>query len=188
MDFGLGDRRAVVTHTDVAIGAACASVLRAEGVDVLDAVEWDGSTPVDIVVADAPAMAGSTLLDVSSAEQLDDAWEAVVDTVDLYRRVLPGMAERRWGRLVWVGTAASRSLDAGSDDLGAVVTLAMRAAGKVVAAEAGPSHITANGVLHGGDVTPGDVATAVAFLCSEGAGYLTGVTLTVDGGAGAAVF
>lgn len=98
------------------------------------------------------------------------------------------MADRRWGRLVWVGTAASRSLDADGDELGAVVTLAMRAVGKVVAAEAGPSNITANAVLHGGDATPDDVAAAVTFLCSEDAGYLTGVTITVDGGAAAAVF
>jgi 3-oxoacyl-[acyl-carrier protein] reductase len=43
-------------------------------------------------------------------------------------------------------------------------------------------------VLRGGVSTDDDVAAAVAFLCSEGAGYLTGVTITVDGGVGSAVF
>lgn len=187
MDLGLSDRRALVTHADGPIGATCARALRAEGVHVLDAAGWDGAAPVDIVVADATGMGGSTLLDVSSVGQLDDAWTTVVDAVDLYRRVVPGMAERRWGRLVWVGTAASRSLDADDDEIGAIVTLAMRAVGKVVAAEAGPTNVTANAVLHGGQVGPDDVASAVCFLCSEGAGYLTGVSVTVDGGAAAAV-
>ena len=30
--------------------------------------------------------------------------------------------------------------------------------------------------------TPEDVAEAVAFLCGEGAGYITGQVLTIDGG------
>jgi 3-oxoacyl-[acyl-carrier protein] reductase len=35
---------------------------------------------------------------------------------------------------------------------------------------------------HTGD--PTDIATAAAFLCSEEAGYITGVVLDVDGGIG----
>ncbi len=69
-----------------------------------------------------------------------------------------------------------------------MVTLAMRAAGKVLAAEAGPFSVTANSVIHGGNATPDDVAATVTFLCSEGAGYITGVTIAVDGGAGTAMF
>jgi enoyl-[acyl-carrier-protein] reductase (NADH) len=82
----------------------------------------------------------------------------------------------------------ARSLDAGDDEIDAVVSLAMRAINKVIASEAGPSNVTANAVLYGGDATDDDVAAVAAFLCSEGAGYLTGVTVTVDSGTGSAVF
>jgi NAD(P)-dependent dehydrogenase (short-subunit alcohol dehydrogenase family) len=48
--------------------------------------------------------------------------------------------------------------------------------------------VTANAVLCGGTATDDDVAAMVAFLCSDGAGYMTGVTVTVDGGVGSAVY
>jgi hypothetical protein len=98
------------------------------------------------------------------------------------------MRTQQWGRFVWVGSAASRSLDADEDDLDVVATLGMRALHKVIAFDEGPANILANTVLRGSGVGDRDVADAVAFLCSQGAGYLTGVTLTVDGGTGSAVF
>jgi 3-oxoacyl-[acyl-carrier protein] reductase len=131
------------------------------------------------------------LLDIASADPLHEAWHSVEMAIDVYRSAIPRMAARRWGRFVWVGSSASRSLDAaatGADEHAAVVALAMRAAGKVLASEVGQFNVTANSVLHGGDATPEDVAATVAFLCSDGAGYITGVTITVDGGAGTSMF
>jgi NAD(P)-dependent dehydrogenase (short-subunit alcohol dehydrogenase family) len=193
MDFGLSKRRAFVTHPNDAVGAACIRALTAEGVEVVDELEIDSvGGGVDIVVALSSARDSANLLDVSSETELYQSWEVVVETIDLYRKALPNMSDKRWGRFIWIGTADSRSLDARpgdeNDELGAIVTLAMRAADKVVAAEAGAANITANSVLHGGDATPDDVAATVAFLCSNGAGYTTGVTITVDGGQGSAMF
>lgn len=185
MDYGLRGRRALVTCPDDPVGAACVLALRSEGATVVE------STDVDIVVARATALPELSLLDVDSAVPLHQAWNVVVDTVELYRNALAGMGERGWGRFVWIGAAASRSLDGdvpGPAEHDAIVTLAMRAAGKVLASEAGQFNITANSVIHGGEATPDDVAAAVTFLCSVGAGYITGVTITVDGGAGSAMF
>jgi NAD(P)-dependent dehydrogenase (short-subunit alcohol dehydrogenase family) len=79
-------------------------------------------------------------------------------------------------------------MDADDDEIDAVVSLAMMGLHKVVTAEEGAHAVTANTVLRGEDADDEDVAHTVAFLCSTGAGYLSGVTLTVDGGAGSAMF
>jgi NAD(P)-dependent dehydrogenase (short-subunit alcohol dehydrogenase family) len=187
MQYGLTGRRVLITRPDDPLGEACARALSAEGALLVDAVEADP----DVVIANGPIEPGASVLEVTSADQLHDAWGAVVESVDVYRQALPPMRTRGWGRLVWVGTGASRSLDGDGehpDELAAMVTLAMRAACKVAASEAGPDGVTANTVLAGGAATPDDIAASVAFLCSEGAGYITGVTITVDGGAGSAVY
>jgi NAD(P)-dependent dehydrogenase (short-subunit alcohol dehydrogenase family) len=169
---------------DGGIGAACQRALEAEAVKVVA----EPTDDVDIVVLHSRANPDRAVTDVASAEELHEAWDSVVDAVAAYRQVLPAMSARGWGRFVWVGSAAAKSVDADNDDLGAIVSLAMMATHKVVASEAGPSNVTANTVLLGGTATDDDAAAAVAFLCSQGAGYMTGVTLTVDGGAGSAVY
>jgi 3-oxoacyl-[acyl-carrier protein] reductase len=182
MDLEIAGRTALVAGG--AFGAELTKALQAEGVRVVTEV----TDQVDIVVSQAPSSHDLGFLDVTSAEQLHEAWEALVRTVASYRTALPGMARRGWGRCIWIGSAAAKSLDADDDDLGAVVSLGVMAANKVISAECGSSGITANAVLHGGSATDEDIGSAVAFLCSQGASYLTGVTIVVDGGAGMAMF
>jgi len=184
MDLGLRDRTALVVGPDSVVGAACARALAAEGARVVKVLADD----VDIVVAHADSRGRLSLSDVRSADDLHRSWDVVVDTVELFRSALPAMSGRGWGRFVWVGSAASRSLDAADDELDAITSLAMRATQKVIAVEAGPTGVTANAVLRGGEASPDDVAAAVVFLCSVGAGYITGVSIGVDGGVGASVF
>lgn len=181
MDLGLKDRVVDVVGGD-GIGRACADLLVKEG-----AVLATGDGPVDIVIAHGEGR-GTAMLDVTSADQLHDAWDAVVQAVARYHEVLPGMTERRWGRFVWIGSAQAKSVDAGDDELDAVVTLGMMGLSKVIAHEEGPANLTANVVLRGGDATDDDVAAVVAYLCSNDATYVSGTTITVDGGAGSAIF
>jgi 3-oxoacyl-[acyl-carrier protein] reductase len=184
MDFGLSGRTAFLLGESTSTTNACARELQSEGVRV---ASFDDADRADIVVAFAHVRAGSNAVE-ATLEDLYVSWDRVVDAVAAYRRALPHMRLQQWGRFVWVGSAASRSLDADEDDLNVVATLGVRALHKVIAVDEGPANILANTVLRGTDVTDQDVADAVAFLCSQGAGYLTGVTLTVDGGTGSAVF
>lgn len=189
MDLGIAGRTALVVGPDDDVAVACRTLLAAEGARL--AVSADDG-PVDIVVAHGTARHGSQVMSITSADEWHTVWDDVVHALDVFGRVLPGMRERGWGRFVWVGTAGSRSLDAELpgqlDEVGAVASLAMRAAQKVIASEGGPQGVIANSVLRGGDATADDVAAAVAFWCSQWCGYTTGASIDVSGGVGSGVF
>jgi NAD(P)-dependent dehydrogenase (short-subunit alcohol dehydrogenase family) len=190
MDLGLAGRLAFVAGADRGIGLACASALRAEGVRLTaDPGE------ADIVVAHArdPAdpqhrFEGPSLLDPDALAGLRTRWREVAGTVACYRTAVEGMAARRWGRLVWIGSAQAKSVNSGGDDVDGVISLAMMGLHKVITGEESAGNITANAVLRGGQADDGSVADVVTFLCSRGAGYLSGTTIVVDGGVGSAVF
>jgi 3-oxoacyl-[acyl-carrier protein] reductase len=142
----------------------------------------------------------------------DDAWDesfAINFTAvrKLTQALLPGMIERRWGRVVCVtGTAEPRQVNA------AVAAKAgVHAWAKGLSREMGPHGITVNcvapGRVHSEQIdqklhpTPesqaeftraniplgyfgdaADVAALIAFLCSGRARYITGERIHVDGG------
>lgn len=140
----------------------------------------------------------------------DQAWD-VQTTVNLRagfiltQQVARHMMERRIpGRVVNVSSVGARHSH-GDRTLYDALKAAVEAMTRGVARELGPNGITVNCIAPGivmaesatmsvyagrraADVplgrvgTPGDVASAVAFLCSPEARYITGQTLTVDGG------
>ncbi len=142
-----------------------------------------------------------------SPQLSDEDWSVVLETnltatFRLTRRALRPMMRARFGRFVNVSSIVGLKANPGQANYAAakagVVGLT-----KTVAAEVARRGVTVNAVAPGfieTDMTadlgdelvkliparrigrPEEVAAAVRFLCSEGAGYVTGATLTVDGG------
>ncbi len=117
-----------------------------------------------------------------------------------------GMLSRRWGRIVNISSLAAFSGSAGQTNYAAAKG-ALVAFTKSLAAEVAPYGVTVNAVAPGfvetemiafmskesrDDFlkriparrfgTPADIAPLVSFLCSDGASYLNGQTIRVDGG------
>lgn len=124
----------------------------------------------------------------------------------LVSAVVPGMLQRKWGRIVAVSSSLSRFASEGFGAHAAAKS-ALDGACRVLARELGPSGITVNIAAPGlveTDATahqpqemkqmiarftplrrvglPEDVAGAVAFLCSEEGRWVTGQYLPLNGG------
>ena len=241
-NLNLRGRRAFVTGGSKGIGAAIVRRLCAQGAEVVLSAQdmplaerlaaETGARAVRLDLTDLRAahqvVAGHGPLDilVNNAGQDQHAFftktsiedwryllavnlEAVLATT---HAALPGMQERKYGRIINIGSEAGRQGSKG----GAIYAAAkggVIAFTKSIARENGRFGITANVIAPGpvdtpllrkaleggGDKllevmkgatllnrlgTPEEVAAAVVFLASEEAGFITGETLGVSGGMG----
>jgi 3-oxoacyl-[acyl-carrier protein] reductase len=137
----------------------------------------------------------------------DDAWERVLRTnlsaaFRLTRRAVRTMIRHRFGRVVNIASVVGHRANAGQANY-AASKAGLIGLTRTVAVEVARRGVTVNAVAPGFVATemtedlppaaldavparragtPEDVAACVRFLASEPAGYVTGTTLTVDGG------
>jgi 3-oxoacyl-[acyl-carrier protein] reductase len=206
-----GDRVAVTTRSggapDGALDVRC-DITDQEAVDAAFARIEEEHGPVEVLVANAGITADTLVLRMS-----DDDWSSVIDTnltgsFRLAKRAAKGMLRLRRGRLVFISSVVGLLGSAGQ------VNYAASKAGLVgmarsLARELGSRSITANVVAPGfietdmTDVLTDDqkstiktqvplgrygsvdeVAETVLWLTGQGASYVTGAVIPVDGGLG----
>ncbi|HEY8637606.1 MAG TPA: SDR family NAD(P)-dependent oxidoreductase [Solirubrobacteraceae bacterium] len=213
--------RALVTGAARGIGATIAQRLRDDGMEVVTLDRAEGCDLQVDLRTDAVPDLGDVDVCVSNAAIVDTIGPAHRFTDEMWARdievnltgafrvvrsCLPGMRERRYGRIVVISSGAARSglpgqvaYSASKAGLGGMV--------RTIAAENAGHGITANAVLPGMVATenvlamppdvlervratlpagrmvePAEIAAVVAFLASRDAGSVTGEEIGVDGG------
>lgn len=164
---------------------------------------------VDILVNNAGVSTVEPFLD-SDPAGWDRLWRINLRApMRLAQAFLPGMVERRWGRLLFVSTDSARA-GAGGESVYAACKAGLFGLAKTLARESARHGITSNVVCPGlvdtpmlrrhaernpdmmaalmrtiplrRAATPDEVAAYVGFLAGPRAGYVTGQTVSVSGG------
>jgi 3-oxoacyl-[acyl-carrier protein] reductase len=222
--LGLGIAAALVDEgARVAIGSRSAERIEAAAAGIgatgfaHDAADVNGAAdlvrrveaelgPIDILVSNSggpPATADPLAFTLEQWRQAYDL--LLLGAIALIEQVLPGMRERKWGRVLSLSSSVVREPSPNlvlSTAHRAGLLAALKPIARLVAADG----VTVNSLLPGliatdrtielGADTPErlqelparrlgtveEFAAAAAFLCSERAGYITGTALLVDGG------
>lgn len=217
---GEGARVAIVSRSLKRLEEARDEIGKRATPFVADVADLDrlGALPAEIEAALGPieilvTNSGGPPLGGALGHEVED-WETAYRSLVLAPRVLagavvPGMRERRWGRIVNVGSSSTREPIPG---LNLSNSHRMAAVGflKTLAREVAADGITVNTVATGRFATqrladntgslaaaeetaktevpaarlghPEEYGDLVAFLCSERAAYITGTVIPIDGG------
>ncbi|HEX3796878.1 MAG TPA: SDR family NAD(P)-dependent oxidoreductase [Acidimicrobiales bacterium] len=166
--------------------------------------------PIEIMVTSAGIERFESFLDISAEDWGRMMSVNLTGTFHCLQAAVPDMVAGGWGRIVTISSSSAQSgtsrMASYVASKGGVIALT-----KALAVEYAPKGITVNtippgfidtpmmrrsvdsGVVADMDAliartpvrragTPDDIAAACAFLCSEGAGYITGQLLGVNGG------
>ena len=162
--------------------------------------------PVGVLVNNAGITRDGTMLKMTY-----QMWKEVIDTnlggcFNMAKAVFPGMRDRRWGRIVNIGSINGQAGQYGQVNYAAAKS-GIHGFTKALAQEGARSGITVNAIAPGyidtdmvaavpeevlekivaripvgrlGSAT--EIARGVAFLCSDEAAFVTGSTLSINGG------
>ena len=162
--------------------------------------------PVDVLVNNAGITRDGTIMKLTY-----QAWKEVIDTnlggcFNMAKGVFPGMRERKWGRIVNIGSINGQAGQYGQVNYAAAKS-GIHGFTKALAQEGAKFNVTVNAIAPGYIDTdmvaavPSDVlekivakipvgrlgqateiARAVTFLCCDSGGFVTGSTLSINGG------
>ena len=130
------------------IASFACDVSKAEGVQSLHKSVVETLGPIDVLVNNAGTSQTGKFDDIT-----DEVWQADIDlklfaAIRLCRLVMPGMRDRKWGRIINV-----LNLGAQAPRAGGAPTAVSRAAGmaltKILAGEGAPDNVLVNGLLVG---------------------------------------
>lgn len=162
--------------------------------------------PVDVVVNNAGVTRDGTILKMTR-----EMWEEVIRVnlggcFNMAHATFPGMRNRKWGRIVNIGSINGQAGQYGQVNYAAAKS-GIHGFTKALAQEGARAGVTVNAIAPGyidtdmvAAVPPdvlekivakipvgrlgqaSEIARGVAFLCSEEAGFVTGSTLSINGG------
>jgi 3-oxoacyl-[acyl-carrier protein] reductase len=169
---------------------------------------------IDILIANSGGPKPGTLLQ-TVPDDWDSAYRTLLRSMlQMVESVVPSMRERRWGRIVAL-TSSSVKQPIATLALSNMFRTALVSALKTLSIEVAQDGVTVNAIatgriltdrlysLYGSDAAiakagkevpvgrvaqPDEFSPLVAFLCGEPARYITGQTISVDGGLIAGLF
>ncbi len=161
---------------------------------------------VDVLVNNAGITRDNMLHKMTEAEWADVIRVNLGGCFNMCSAVYPGMRERKWGRIVSVGSVNGQAGQMGQVNYAAAKS-GIHGFTKALAQEAARFGVTVNAIAPGyidtdmvaavpapvlekivakipvGRLGAADeIARGVAFLCSDNAGFVTGSTLSINGG------
>jgi len=186
--------------------AVQADVTDAESLDAAFGNVEEQLGNVEILVANAGITKDNLVLRMTEADFTEVVDTNLTGTYRACKRAIRNMMRGRWGRIVLISSVVGLGGQAGQANY-AASKAGLIGLGRSLAKEFASRNVTVNIVAPGPIDTdmlaalnedqhaqivdlvpmqrvgaPDDVAAAVTFLTSEGAGYITGTVLPVDGG------
>ena len=168
-------------------------------------LEIDNKT-ISVLVNNAGITRDNIILRMSDEEWSDIMNVHLYGTFQLSRRALKMMLKNKWGRIINLSSASASIGNRGQSNY-AAAKAGVEAFTKSLAKEVGKRDITINAIAPGfisTDMTennkgvnadylvkeiplgrfgePEEVASLISFICSDGASYITGQTIHINGG------